>query len=67
MDFIKSVSQRSVKFLSEVKKEVSQVVWPTRKETNVTTIVICVFAIIMSLYLWIVDRGILFVIRSIMG
>ena len=62
-----SFFQRSRKFLSEVTKEVSQVVWPTRRETSVTTAVVCVFAFIVSLYLLIVDRCILFAVQAIMG
>lgn len=58
---------RSKKFISEVRKEVSQVVWPTRKEVMVTTIIIGIFALIASLYLLVVDRCILFSVQAIMG
>lgn len=61
-----SIWQKSYTFLSEVKKEILQVVWPTKKETTLTTAVVCVFAFIMALYLLLVDRTLLFVIQSIM-
>ncbi|MDR0625468.1 MAG: preprotein translocase subunit SecE [Holosporales bacterium] len=59
--------RKSSKFLSEVVKEVSQVVWPSRKEVSISTIVICIFACIMAAYLFLIDRGLLFIIQSIMG
>ncbi|MDR2464397.1 MAG: preprotein translocase subunit SecE [Holosporales bacterium] len=59
--------QRCKKFFSEVKKEISQVVWPTRRETSITTFVVCIFALVMALYLFLIDRSILFVIQSIMN
>lgn len=61
-----SIWQKSCIFLSEVKKEILQVVWPTKKETMLTTVIVCVFAFIMALYLLLVDRTLLFVVQSIM-
>ncbi|MDR3285719.1 MAG: preprotein translocase subunit SecE [Holosporales bacterium] len=62
-----SVLQKSLIFLGEVKKEISQVIWPTRNEAGITTLVVCIFAFIMSIYLFIVDRSLLAIIQSIMG
>lgn len=62
-----SFSQRSKKFLSEVSKEISQVIWPTRRETSITTLVVCIFAFIMSLYLLFIDRCVLFAVQAIIG
>lgn len=62
-----SWAERCRKFLAEVRKEVSQVVWPTRREVVVTTVIVGLFALIISLYLLVVDRSILFIVQKIMG
>jgi preprotein translocase subunit SecE len=58
---------KAVKFLSEVKKEVSQVVWPARKEASVSTVIVCALACIMAVYLFAVDRSLLFLVQLIIG
>jgi preprotein translocase subunit SecE len=62
-----SLLKRSTRFIREVRKEVSQVVFPTRHDASITTLIVCIFAFLMSLYLLLVDRSILFVVQSIMG
>jgi len=47
--------------------EAKRVVWPTRKETLQTTGVVIVFAIIMALFLWTVDAGLMLVVNGLMG
>lgn len=59
--------QRSKKFLAEVRKEVSQVVWPTRHEAMVTTVIVCVFAFIVSLYLLGIDNILIYVVQKLIG
>jgi preprotein translocase SecE subunit len=63
----KSLALRIRKFVAEVRKEVSQVVCPTRHDAGITTLIVCILAFIMSLYLLLVDRSILFIVQSIMG
>ena len=46
-----------VKFISEVKLELSRVIWPKRDEFIGSTIVVIVLVAIMSLYLFAVDFG----------
>ena len=48
---IKDVS----KFLSEVKGELSKVVWPTRKELIGSTIISLMFIVIFAVYLGALD------------
>lgn len=59
--------QRSRKFLQEVHKEVSQVVWPTRRETGITTVIIGIFAFIVSVYLLAVDNVLIWVVQKLIG
>lgn len=44
-------------FFKEAVLETKKVVWPTRKETLQTTIMVCIFAVVMALFLWVTDRG----------
>ncbi len=43
-------------FMKDARTEVRKMVWPTRGETIQTTIVVFVVVIILSIFLWIVDR-----------
>lgn len=62
-----SIWNKSITFLTEVKREVSQVVWPTRKETSLTTVMVCVFAFVMALYLLLVDRSLFYIVQKIIN
>nr|WP_237397867.1 MULTISPECIES: preprotein translocase subunit SecE [unclassified Gilliamella] len=42
-------------FLQESRKELRKVVWPTRKETTQTTLLIAVITIVAGLVLWGMD------------
>ncbi|CAM3750922.1 preprotein translocase subunit SecE [Polynucleobacter antarcticus] len=45
--------------------EVKKVVWPTRKETNQMTLVVFGFVLVMSLFLWIADKLIEWLVFSV--
>ena len=55
------------KFFKEVKQEVSKIVWPTRKETLITTAMVFVMVLIFSLFFLLVDNIISWLIRLILG
>ena len=44
-------------FVKESRVELSKVVWPTRKETVQTTLVVIALVILVALFLWVVDLG----------
>jgi len=46
--------------------EVKKVVWPTRKETTQMTLVVFGFVLIMSLFLWIADKLIEWLVFSVL-
>lgn len=48
-------------------EETKKVVWPTRKETFQTTGIVMLFVVVMALFLWMVDVGLLWVVRVLMG
>ena len=47
--------------------ETRKVVWPTRKETLQTTVVVFGFVITMALFLWVVDASLLWVVKRLSG
>lgn len=55
-------------FLQESRKELRKVVWPTRKETTQTTLLIAAITVVVGLALWGMDsffRSIIFYLTSI--
>jgi len=55
------------RFFKEVKQEGNKIVWPTRKETLITTAMVFVMVIIFSIFFLIVDNIISWAIRLILG
>ncbi|MEC6997028.1 MAG: preprotein translocase subunit SecE [Pseudomonadota bacterium] len=54
-------------FLKEVKQEGKKIVWPTRKETLITTAMVLVMVIIFSIFFLLVDNIIAWFIKTLMG
>jgi preprotein translocase subunit SecE len=54
-------------FAQESTVETKKVVWPTRKETLQTTGVVFAFMVVMALFLWMVDAGLLWVVKKLLG
>lgn len=46
-----------VKFIQEVRAEVAKVVWPTRREVVLTTIMVFIMAVLLAIFFSIVDLG----------
>lgn len=44
-------------FLQEVRSEASKVVWPTRRETLITTGLVVLMVLLASLFFVVVDKG----------
>ena len=44
-----------VKFIQEVRAEVSKVVWPTRREVVLTTIMVFIMATLLAIFFSLVD------------
>ncbi len=59
--------EKIVQFFHEVKAELKKVNWPTRKETIASTSVVLVIVFIIAVFLFIVDQGLSFLIRIILG
>lgn len=55
------------RYLVHTKKEVRQVVWPTRKETAQTTLIVVIAVIIVGIFLWLVDMFFLWAVKLLTG
>ncbi len=54
-------------FLQQVRAEVAKVVWPSRRETAITTVMVFVFAILASIFFLVVDQVIGLGVRFVLG
>lgn len=54
-------------FFQDSVEEVKKVVWPSRKETLQMAGIVCAFVITMSFFLWMVDSGLMAIVRYAMG
>ena len=48
--------KRFIGFSQDAVSETRKVVWPTRKETIQTTLIVFVFVFVMALFLWLADK-----------
>ena len=55
------------KFLQEVRSETAKVVWPTRRETLITTIMVFVLVFVASVFFFVADQLIRMLITFILG
>jgi len=54
-------------FIREVRREVSKVTWPSRKETMVTTGMVFVMVFLAALFFFVVDQILSTGVRAILG
>ena len=54
-------------FSRESSEETKKVVWPSRKETVQTTGIVFAFVLVMAIFLWMVDAGLLLAVKYLMG
>lgn len=56
-----------VAYYKQVKIEMQKVTWPSRKETTVSAVAVFVMVLISSVFLFLSDQIIAFVVRMILG
>jgi preprotein translocase subunit SecE len=61
------LGEQAFGFLGDSIAEAKRVVWPTRKETIQTTIVVFVLVMVMAAFLWVVDIGFSQMIQWVLG
>ena len=54
-------------FIQQVRSEAQKVVWPTRRETMITTSMVFIFVVIAALFFLAADKIIGFVVRTLLG
>ena len=55
-----------VQFIQQVRSEVSKVVWPTRREVVLTTVMVLVMATVLAIFFSLVDFGIRTALESVL-
>ena len=53
-------------FVQQVRAEVSKVVWPTRRETGITTVMVMIMAAVFAVFFFLVDLLIRFSLETIL-
>jgi preprotein translocase subunit SecE len=59
--------QRLWHFIQGSRVEIRKVVWPTKQETTQTAIAVLVFTLIMAVFFWLLDSGLLWLTRTLVG
>ena len=59
--------QRLWHFIQGSRVEIRKVVWPTKQETTQTAIAVFVFTLIMAVFFWLLDSGLLWLTRRFVG
>ena len=54
-------------FIQGSRVELRKIVWPTKQETTQTAIAVFVFTLVMALFFWALDSGLLWVTRRLVG
>ena len=63
--FISTPGRQLISFGRESARETRKVVWPTRKEAGQMTIYVFVFVVVMSLFLWVTDKSVEWVLYDL--
>lgn len=61
------IGKQAFDFVGDSIAEAKRVVWPTRKETVQTTIVVFVLVVVMAAFLWVIDIGFSQMIQWVLG
>lgn len=56
-----------LQFMQQVRSEVAKVVWPSRRETGITTVMVFVMAAIFAIFFFGVDQIIQAILRVILS
>jgi len=65
--FQTTVGRQTWGFIGDARTEVRKVVWPTRKETTQTTIVVMAMVVALALVLWLFDSVLTWLVKLLTG
>ncbi len=54
-------------FAKDARVELRKVVWPTRKETVQVTLIVIALVVMVAVFLWVVDWGLLKIVKALTG
>jgi len=54
-----------MKFFGEVRQEARRITWTSRKETWITTVMVLIMVVLMSIFFYVVDAGLGFVVTFV--
>ena len=54
-------------FIQGSRIEIRKVIWPTKQETTQTAIAVFIFTLVMALFFWALDSGLLWLTRTLVG
>ena len=54
-------------FIQGSRVEIRKVIWPTKQETTQTAIAVFVFTLVMMLFFWLLDSGLLWLTQTLVG
>lgn len=58
--------KKIIQFVTEAKEELKKVTWPDREEVTNFTIVVVITVVVVSVFLWVVDTGLMLLIQVVM-
>jgi len=64
---ISTQGRRLWHFIQGSRIEIRKVIWPTRQETTQTAIAVFVFTLVMAVFFWLLDSGLLWLTRQFVG
>ena len=56
-----------LRFTQQVRAEITKIVWPTRRETMITTVMVFVMAFVFALFFFGVDQLVQFVLNLVLA
>ena len=62
-----AMGRNAWQFIQGSRVELRKVVWPSRQDTTQTTLAVIVFVIIMGVFFWGLDMGLLWVTQTLTG
>jgi preprotein translocase subunit SecE len=57
--------RKIIAYVRDSKEELKKVTWPTREEVTSFTIVVVVTLLVVSFFLWFVDTGLMYLIKTV--
>lgn len=56
-----------MEFVQQVRREVTKVTWPTRKETTISTVMVFIFVFLAAGFFFLVDQLLAVLVRLVLG